>query len=171
MTLAGNEQCSLLTLLRELTARRRRVASCALPHDAGTSPCPNLALNSVFALYVRTTRVKKAGWKQKRKKGRSPRYGSSCHMPSGQTKRLQTGRGNKAKLPSSLPALVMELASPWQNAASRAACGSLFLSRKAFISRGNASGSCPVAEDVRALCYCRSHRGNLHRKISNRATR
>lgn len=79
----------------------------------------------------------------------------------------QTGRGNNAKLPASLPALVMDLASLWRNATSGTACGSLLLSRKASIPKGSASGSWPVAEDVRALCYCRSHCGNLHCKISN----
>lgn len=79
----------------------------------------------------------------------------------------QTGRGNNAKLPASLPALVMDLASLWRNATSGTACGSLLLSRKASIPKGSASGSWPVAEDVRALCYCRSHRRNLHCKISN----
>lgn len=54
MTVAGNDQYSLLTWLRELTVLRQRVASCALSHEGGRNPYPNLALNSVFALPMHT---------------------------------------------------------------------------------------------------------------------
>lgn len=79
-------------------------------------------LSTLFALHVCTQRVKKTG-RKKRKRGCSPKDGRSCCMPSGQTKGLQTCRGNKAKLPLFLPAVVvMEIANLWKTV-TWTACG------------------------------------------------
>lgn len=72
-------------------------ASCALLHEGGQNPCPDLALNFIFALHMHIKRVKKTGWKQ-RKEGCSPKNERSCCPLSGQTEGLATCTGNKAKL-------------------------------------------------------------------------
>lgn len=86
-------------------------ASCALLHEGGQNPCPHLALNFIFALYMHTKRVKKPGWKQ-RKERCSPKNERSCCLLSGQAgEGFATCRGNKANLHPSLPAVaVMETA-------------------------------------------------------------
>ena len=143
----GNEQYSLLVSLRELTALRRRVAWRALSHEGGRNPYPTWALNSVFALHMHVKRVKKPGWKQRQKKGRSPRSERSCCTASGQTREgLAACRGNKAKLHSLLPAAdTMETADLWLNTTTLTTCGYFrYYQEKLFFffSRGSPSGSC-----------------------------
>lgn len=119
-------------------------ASCALLHEGGQNPCPNLALNFIFALNMHIKRVKKPGWKQ-RKEGCSPKNGRSCCLLSGQAgEGFATCRGNKAKLHPSLPAMgVMETAILGLNWTTLTACGYfLYNQEKSFSSRGSTSGSC-----------------------------
>lgn len=119
-------------------------ASCALLHEGGQNPCPNLALNSIFALHMHIKRVKKPGWKQ-RKEGCSPKNERSCCLLSGQTgEGFATCRGNKAKLHPSLPAVrVMETATLGLNRTTLTACGYLLYNQeKLFSSRRSTSGSC-----------------------------
>lgn len=120
-------------------------ASCALSHEGGRNPCP---LNSVFALHMHIKRVKKTGWRQRRK-GCSPRIEKSCCVPWGQTRKgLATCRGNEAKLHSLLPAVdTMETANLWLNRTTLTTCGcSTTIKANHFISRG----SCSVAEGVQS---------------------
>lgn len=114
------------------------VASCALSHEGGRDPCPHLPLTSVLALHMHIKRVKKPGWKQRRKKGCSPRNGRSCCVPPGQPRGLATCRGNKAKLHSLLPAVGrMEIAILWLNRTTSTTCGFFYYYQEklAFIKR------------------------------------
>lgn len=119
-------------------------ASCASLHEGGQNPCPNLALNFIFALHMHIKRVKKPGWKQ-RKEGCSPKNKRrSCSLLSGQTEGFASCRGNKAKLYPWLPAVrVMETATLGLNRATLTACRYfLYNQEKLFSSRGSTSGSC-----------------------------
>lgn len=116
-------------------------ASCALSHEGGRNPCP---LNSVFALHMHIKRVKKTGWRQRRK-GCSPRIEKSCCVPWGQTREgLATRRGNEAKLHSLLPAVdTTETANLWLNRTTLTTCGcSTTIKANHFISRGSCSEVC-----------------------------
>lgn len=133
-------------------------ASCALLHEGGQNPCPHLALNFIFALYMHTKRVKKPGWKQ-RKEGCSPKNERSCCLLSGHAgEGFATCRGNKANLHPSLPAVaVMETAILGLNWTILTACAnSSTIKRNLFPQEeaplGPVLGSEP--EDVPALCYC-----------------
>lgn len=145
MTVAEDEQCSLLMLQCELTVLSQpRVPYCM---KGGQSLCPNLALNFISALYTHIKRVKKPGWKQ-RKEGCSLKNERSCCLLSGQTgEGFATCRGNKAELHPSLPAVgVMETAILGLNWTPLTACGYFFYNQeKPFSSRGSTSGSCSGA--------------------------
>lgn len=118
-------------------------ASCALLHEGGQNPCPDLALNFIFALRMHIKRVKKTGWKQ-REEECSPKNERSCCPLSGQTEGFATCTGNKAKLHPSLPAVgVMETATLGLNRKTLTACAYFLYNQENFFSlRGSTSGSC-----------------------------
>lgn len=123
-----------------------RGACWAASHGGGRGPCPGPALSSVFALCMHLKRVKR------RKKGCSPRNRRSCRVPPGRPRGgLATCRAKKAKLQCDglMAMAILGLNLP------------LFppVSRKALFSREEAPLGpvlAPVADDVQALCNCRT---------------
>lgn len=154
MTEPGNEQHSLLTLLRELTVLRQPVASCALSHGGGRNPI----LIWLLTLYLHCTCTWK-GWKklaenEEKKAAALELTEAAVHCLVKQEEDSQLAEETK---PSSVRCC-------WHDGNSNSLAKQnhpdylqLLPPLKVFSSsRGSASGSCAgaVAEDVQALCYC-----------------
>lgn len=148
-------------------------ASCALQHEGGQNPGPNLALNSIFALHMHIKRVKKPGWKQ-RKEGCSPRNERSCCLLSDQTgEGFATCGGNKAKLHPLLPAVgMMETATLGLNRATLTACGYFLYNQQKLLSsrestHRSCSGVCAQKCASTLLLWDTNSPGSLCCRISN----
>lgn len=142
MTVAGDEQCSLLMLQCELTV----LSQPCVPYCMKEGKIPVLIWLSTPYLHCTCTLK---GWKNvaenKEKKDAALKNERSCCLLSGQTgEGFATCRGNKAKLHPSLPAVgVMETATLGLNRTTLTACGHfLYNQQKLLSSRGSTSGSC-----------------------------
>lgn len=170
MTVAGDEQCSLLMLQCELTV----LSQPCVPYCMKEGKIPVLIWLSTPYLYCTCTLK---GWKNlaenKEKKDAALKNERSCCLLSGQTgEGFATCRGNKAKLHPLLSAVgVMETVTLGLDRTTLTACGYfLYNQQKLLSSRGSTSGSfsgvCAWRCAITLLLWDINSPGSLRYRIS-----